>query len=124
VKRDARPSAEFAADVAKNTPNTTQLMASTDTASMNMGTRAREIGHVEEEVISAAPANPLWKRGSHRRRRDSPPGETRARALAAHGSTRRFPRDLPASRNPRSRFQRPFRSGGRDRGRIAVADAR
>ncbi|HTC67655.1 MAG TPA: Rne/Rng family ribonuclease [Candidatus Acidoferrum sp.] len=48
------------------------------------------------------------------------PGETRAPRSAAGASAPReeFPRDSArVGGNPRQRFQRPFRSGGRDRGR-------
>ena len=48
------------------------------------------------------------------------PGETRAPRSAGGSSAPRedFPRDSArVGGNPRSRFQRPFRSGGRDRGR-------
>src|SRR5882762_9621712 len=59
-----------------------------------------EAEHLEEEVILL-------------------PGETRAPRVGGPSAPREdFPRDSARiGGNPRSRFQRPFRSGGRDRGR-------
>jgi Rne/Rng family ribonuclease len=76
--------------------------------------------HVEEEVISAAPGEPVAE-GAPAIEDDVIllPGETRApRVGGAAAPLEDFPRDSARiGGNPRSRFQRPFRSGGRDRGR-------
>ena len=86
-----------------------------------------EAEHAEEEVLSAAPGGSVA---------EIPavieddvillPGETRAPRIggpAAHPED--FPRDSGRiGGNPRSRFQRPFRSGGRDRGRGGRPDGR
>jgi Rne/Rng family ribonuclease len=79
-----------------------------------------EIGHVEEEAISAASGEPLVE-GTAAVEDDVIllPGETRAPRIGGPSAPREdFPRDSARiGGNPRSRFQRPFRSGGRDRGR-------
>jgi len=79
-----------------------------------------EIGHVEEEAISAASGEPLVE-GTAAIEDDVIllPGETRAPRVGGPSAPREdFPRDSARiGGNPRSRFQRPFRSGGRDRGR-------
>src|SRR6266446_3636449 len=79
-----------------------------------------EIEHVEEEVISAAPGEPVAE-GAAAIEDDVIllPGETRAPRVGSPAAPREdFPRDSARiGGNPRSRFQRPFRSGGRDRGR-------
>jgi Rne/Rng family ribonuclease len=79
-----------------------------------------EIEHVDEEVISAAPSEPVA--GGAAALEDDVvllPGETRAPRVGGPAAPREdFPRDSARiGGNPRSRFQRPFRSGGRDRGR-------
>jgi ribonuclease G len=78
-----------------------------------------EIGHVEEEAISAAPGEPVVE-GTAALEADVIllPGETRAPRVGGPSAPREdFPRDSARiGGNPRSRFQRPFRSGGRDRG--------
>src|SRR6266851_3986590 len=79
-----------------------------------------EIEHVEEEVISAAPGEPVAEGAAAIE--DNVillPGETRAPRVGGPAAPREdFPRDSARiGGNPRSRFQRPFRSGGRDRGR-------
>jgi Rne/Rng family ribonuclease len=79
-----------------------------------------EIGPVEEEAISAAPGD-LVVEGTAAVEDDVIllPGETRAPRVGGPSAPREdFPRDSARiGGNPRSRFQRPFRSGGRDRGR-------
>src|SRR6266513_1275261 len=79
-----------------------------------------EIGHVDEETISAAPGE-LVVEGTAAVEDDVIlfPGETRAPRVGGPSAPREdFPRDSARiGGNPRSRFQRPFRSGGRDRGR-------
>jgi Rne/Rng family ribonuclease len=76
-----------------------------------------EIVHVEEEVIAAAAGVSSAESGAPIE--DDVillPGETRSPRVA--GAPREdFPRDSARiGGNPRSRFQRPYRSGGRDRG--------
>jgi ribonuclease G len=79
-----------------------------------------EIGHVEEEAISAASGEPHVE-GTAAVEDDVIllPGETRAPRIGGPSAPREdFPRDSARiGGNPRSRFQRPFRSAGRDRGR-------
>jgi ribonuclease G len=79
-----------------------------------------EIGHVEEELLSAAPSESVTE-GTAIIEEDVLllPGETRAPRVGGPAAPREdFPRDSARiGGNPRSRFQRPFRSGGRDRGR-------
>jgi Rne/Rng family ribonuclease len=77
--------------------------------------------HVEEEVLSAS-ASVESVAGSAAIIEEDVillPGETRAPRVGGASAPREdFPRDSARiSGNPRSRFQRPFRSGGRDRGR-------
>jgi Rne/Rng family ribonuclease len=76
--------------------------------------------HVEEEAISAASGEPVAE-GTAAIEDDVIllPGETRAPRVGGPAAPREdFPRDSARiGGNPRSRFQRPFRSGGRDRGR-------
>jgi ribonuclease G len=79
-----------------------------------------EAEHLEEEVISAAPGESVAE-GVAVVEEDLIllPGETRAPRVGGPSAPREdFPRDSARiGGNPRSRFQRPFRSGGRDRGR-------
>ena len=79
-----------------------------------------ESEHVEEEVISAAPGEPIAEGlGAIEENVILLPGETRAPRVGGPAVPREdFPRDSARiGGNPRSRFQRPYRSGGRDRGR-------
>ncbi len=79
-----------------------------------------ETEHVEEEVISAAPDEPVAEGAAAiENELTLLPGETRAPRVGGPAAPREdFPRDSARiGGNPRSRFQRPFRSGGRDRGR-------
>jgi len=78
-----------------------------------------EIEHVEEEVISASSGQPGAEAAIIEDDVILPPGETRSLRSSAPGAPREeFPRDSARiGGNPRSRFQRPFRSGGRDRDR-------
>jgi Rne/Rng family ribonuclease len=76
--------------------------------------------HVEEEVITASSGETIVE-GVVSIEDDVIllPGETRAPRVGGPSAPREdFPRDSARiGGNPRSRFQRPFRSGGRDRGR-------
>jgi len=78
-----------------------------------------EAEHVEEEVIAAAAGQPAAGASFVEEDVILLPGETRAPRTGGLGAPREdFPRDSArVGGNPRSRFQRPFRSGGRDRGR-------
>jgi Rne/Rng family ribonuclease len=80
-----------------------------------------ESEHVEEEVITAASSGEPVAEGVSIIEEDVIllPGETRAPRIGGASAPREdFPRDSARiGGNPRSRFQRPFRSGGRDRGR-------
>jgi hypothetical protein len=77
--------------------------------------------HVEEEVLSASASVESVAAGAAIIEEDVIllPGETRAPRVGGASAPREdFPRDSARiGGNPRSRFQRPFRSGGRDRGR-------
>ena len=104
--------AEFAADVA-------QEHAESDAAQEAHGhgehehveNEPAEMGHVEEEPVAEGTAT--------LEEVILLPGETRAPRTGGPAAPREdFPRDSARiGGNPRSRFQRPFRSGGRDRGR-------
>ncbi|OLD80270.1 MAG: hypothetical protein AUF67_12815 [Acidobacteria bacterium 13_1_20CM_58_21] len=110
--------AEFAADAA-------QEHAEHDAAHDEHGENEHvddvhaEIGHVEEGVTSLASGEPVVQ-GAAAQEDDVIllPGETRAPRVGGSAAPREdFPRDSARiGGNPRSRFQRPFRSGGRDRG--------
>src|SRR3989449_1675754 len=86
-----------------------------------------QTAHADEELISATAGEPVAE--AVPAIEDDVillPGETRAPHVggpAAHPED--FPRDSGRiGGNPRSRFQRPFRSGGRDRGRGGRPDGR
>jgi ribonuclease G len=87
-----------------------------------------EIEHVEEEVISASSGETVAGAAVIEDDVILLPGETRSPRSSAPGAPREeFPRDSARiGGNPRSRFQRPFRSGsgGRDRGRGGRPDSR
>src|SRR6266850_649407 len=78
-----------------------------------------EAEHVEEEVISAASGETVVGASVVEEDVILLPGETRAPRIGGSSAPREeFPRSSARiGGNPRSRFQRPFRSGGRDRGR-------
>jgi Rne/Rng family ribonuclease len=78
-----------------------------------------EIEHTEEEVIAASSGEPVAEAAVIEDDSILLPGETRAPRVGGPSAPREdFPRDSARiGGNPRSRFQRPFRSGGRDRGR-------
>ena len=82
-------------------------------------TEPHEAEHVEEEVISAAPGGTVIEASVVEEDVILLPGETRAPRIGGATAPREeFPRSSARiGGNPRSRFQRPFRSGGRDRGR-------
>src|SRR5882724_6101681 len=75
--------------------------------------------HVEEEEISAASGETVVGASVVEEDVILLPGETRAPRIGGSSAPREeFPRSSARiGGNPRSRFQRPFRSGGRDRGR-------
>jgi len=78
-----------------------------------------EIEHTDEEVIAASSGEPVAEAAVIEDDSILLPGETRAPRIGGPSVPREdFPRDSARiGGNPRSRFQRPFRSGGRDRGR-------
>ena len=82
-------------------------------------TEPLEAEHVEEEVISAASGETVVEASVVEEEVILLPGETRAPRIGGSSAPREeFPRSSARiGGNPRSRFQRPFRSGGRDRGR-------
>jgi ribonuclease G len=83
------------------------------------GSESLETEHVEEEVLSAAPGGNALEAPIVEEDVILLPGETRAPRVGGPSAPREeFPRSSARiGGNPRSRFQRPFRSGGRDRGR-------
>jgi len=82
-------------------------------------TEPLEAEHVEEEVISAASGETVVEASVVEEDVILLPGETRAPRIGGSSApSEEFPRSSARiGGNPRSRFQRPFRSGGRDRGR-------
>src|SRR4029077_17099390 len=81
---------------------------------------SEEQPHFESEVIAASSGEPVAAGAAIIE--DEVillPGETRAPRVGGPSAPREdFPRgSARIGGNPRSRFQRPFRSGGRDRGR-------
>ena len=120
--------AEFAADVAQEHAEHDAAHGSHEHGEQgHVEHEYVEAEHVEEEVLSAAPRESVAE--------ISPvieddvillPGETRASRIGGPAAPREdFPRDSARiGGNPRSRFQRPFRSGGRDRGRGGRPDSR
>src|SRR5882724_2847043 len=82
-------------------------------------TEPLEAEHVEEEVISAASGETVVEASVVEEEVILLPGETRAPRIGGSSAPREeFPRSSARiGGSPRSRFQRPFRSGGRDRGR-------
>jgi len=74
---------------------------------------------VEEEAITASATETVTEAAIVQEDVILLPGETRAPRIGGPAAPRQdFPRDSARiGGNPRSRFQRPFRSGGRDRGR-------
>jgi Rne/Rng family ribonuclease len=120
--------AEFAADVA-------QEHAEHDAAHGTHGHDEHEhvehehtkTEHAEEEVISAASGESVVEAAAIIEEDVILlPGETRAPRIGGPAAPlEEFPRDSARiGGNPRSRFQRPFRSGGRDRGRGGRPDSR
>jgi ribonuclease G len=118
--------AEFAADVAQEHAEHHAALGGQEHEELEAAeqdvveTEHVEAEHLEEEAISAAPGESAAE--------DAAvieedlillPGETRAPRVGGPSAPREdFPRDSARiGGNPRSRFQRPFRSGGRDRGR-------
>jgi len=115
--------AEFAADVAHEHAEHQAAHGTLDHEHVEM--EHTEIEHVEEEVLSAAAGESVVE--SSAILEDNVillPGETRAPRIAG-APVEDFPRDSARiGGNPRSRFQRPFRGGGRDRRRGGRPDGR
>ncbi len=113
--------AEFAADVAQEHAEQDAAHGEHERDEHKLDEREHvETEHADQELISAAPGESVTE--------PAPaieddiillPGETRAPRVGGPAAPREdFPRDSARiGGNPRSRFQRPFRSGGRDRGR-------
>jgi Rne/Rng family ribonuclease len=117
--------AEFAADVAQEDAEDADTHGTHEHGEHEQehtGPEHIEAEPVKEEVISAAPGESLAE-GAPAIEDDVIllPGETRSPRVGGPAAPREdFPRDSARiGGNPRSRFQRPFRSGsgGRDRGR-------
>jgi Rne/Rng family ribonuclease len=117
--------AEFAADVAQEHAEHHAAHGEHEHVDLEPDQDDAETGHteaehVEEEVYSAATGESAEQAATVIE--DDLillPGETRAPRVGGPSAPREdFPRDSARiGGNPRSRFQRPFRSGGRDRGR-------
>jgi ribonuclease G len=109
--------AEFAADAAHDSAEHAAALGEHEHA---------EIEHVEEEVISASSGETAAEAAVIEDDVTLLPGETRAPRTGGLGAPREdFPRDSARiGGDPRSRFQRPFRSGGRDRGHGGRPDRR
>src|SRR3989441_12377705 len=109
--------AEFAADAAHDSAEHAAALGEHEHA---------EIEHVEEEVISASSGETTAEAAVIEDDVTLLPGETRAPRTGGLSAPREdFPRDSARiGGDPRSRFQRPFRSGGRDRGRGGRPDSR
>jgi Rne/Rng family ribonuclease len=118
--------AEFAADVAQEhaehaaAHGTHEHQEHVHAEEEHLDNETLETDHVEEQAIAAA-AGEAVAEGATVIEEDVIllPGETRAPRVGGSSAPREdFPRDSARiGGNPRSRFQRPFRSGGRDRGR-------
>ncbi|PYU69369.1 MAG: ribonuclease [Acidobacteria bacterium] len=116
--------AEFAADVAQEHAERDAAHGANEHGEHEQVEHEHiEMEHVEEEAIStASAASPQALREGTAAIEDDEillPGETRAPRVGGPAAPREdFPRDsVRIGGNPRSRFQRPFRGGGRDRGR-------
>src|SRR2546425_9500301 len=109
--------AEFAADAAHDSAEHAAALGEHEHA---------EIEHVEEEVISASSGETTAEAAVIEDDVTLLPGETRAPRTGGLSAPREdFPRDSARiGGDPRSRFQRPFRSGGRDRGHGGRPDRR
>ncbi len=82
------------------------------------GPHVAEEEHAEPGLIEAPAREALAKPAPLEDDSILLPGETRAPRVAGAVERQDFPRDSARiGGNPRSRFQRPYRSGGRDRGR-------
>src|SRR5712692_291429 len=82
------------------------------------GPHVAEEEHAEPGLIEAPAREALAKPAPLEDDSILLPGETRAPRVAGAAERQDFPRDSARiGGNPRSRFQRPYRSGGRDRGR-------
>jgi len=118
--------AEFAADVAQEhaehdaAHGTHEHQEHVHVEEEHLDNEPLETDHVEEQAIAAA-AGEAVAEGASVIEEDVIllPGETRAPRVGGPSAPREdFPRDSARiGGNPRSRFQRPFRSGGRDHGR-------
>src|SRR5207245_734324 len=120
--------AEFAADVAQEHAEHAAAHGSHEHGEQeHVEHEYVEAEHVEEEALSVAPGESVAQTPAVIE--DDAillPGETRAPRIGGPAAPREdFPRDSARiGGNPRSRFQRPFRSGGRDRGRSGRPDSR
>ena len=114
--------AEFAADAAHDSAEHAAALGEHETPEHEHA----EIERVEEEAISASSGETAAEAAVIEDDVTLLPGETRAPRTGALGAPREdFPRDSARiGGDPRSRFQRPFRSGGRDRGHGGRPDRR
>jgi Rne/Rng family ribonuclease len=122
--------AEFAADVAQESAEHAAALGEHHEGEADHSTPDLQAQHEEEhldiehahsetEVLAASAGEPVAEAAIIEDDVILLPGETRSPRIGGPSAPREdFPRDSARiGGNPRSRFQRPFRSGGRDRGR-------
>jgi Rne/Rng family ribonuclease len=122
--------AEFAADVAQESAEHAAAFdehheAEADHSTPDLQAQSveehldTEHAHSEAEVMAASSGEPVAEASVVEDDVILLPGETRSPRIGGPSAPREdFPRDSARiGANPRARFQRPFRSGGRDRGR-------
>jgi ribonuclease G len=122
--------AEFAADLAQESAEHAAGLGEHHEAEADHSTPDLQARHEEEhldiehihsetEVLAASPGESVAEAAIIEDDVILLPGETRSPRVGGPSAPREdFPRDSARiGGNPRSRFQRPFRSGGRDRGR-------
>jgi len=122
--------AEFAADVAQESAEHAAAVGEHHEGEADHSTPDLQAQHEEEhldiehthsetEVLAASAGEPVAEAAIIEDDVILLPGETRSPRIGGPSAPREdFPRDSARiGGNPRSRFQRPFRSGGRDRGR-------
>src|SRR6266851_1633375 len=114
--------AEFAADAAHDSAEHAAALGEHETPEHEHA----EIEHAEEEAISASSGETAAEAAVIEDDVTLLPGETRSPRSGGPGAPREdFPRDSARiGGNPRSRFQRPFRGGDRDRGHGGRPDRR
>ena len=115
----AHESAEHVAALGDHAEADSELTESEHFEAEHVETEHVEIEHIEAQAIGASAGQSVSESAVVEDDVVLLPGETRAPRTGGYSAPREdFPRDSARiGGNPRSRFQRPFRSGGRDRGR-------